>query len=497
MKKKQAVNPYLPENVYIPDGEPHVFGDRLYIFGSHDKEGGEAYCMLDYEVWSAPVQDLADWTNHGVSYRISQDPLRGEQYSRMYAPDVVQGNDGKYYLYYALSGTAFTSPIHVAAADRPEGPYSYLGEVRNADGTVFDRNVTFDPAVLNDDGIIRLYYGWAIAAQQFADLPAIAAKAIAPMIRKAEKSLLGKTEQQIRREKDGIQGAFTVTLADDMLTVTSEPCKIAPGQLEAKNTKFEGHGFFEGSSIRKIKDLYYFVYSSEVNHELCYAVSRYPDKDFVYGGVIISNGDIGYQGRRPAQRTAFTGNNHGGMVCVEGQWYIFYHRQTHKTSFSRQGCAEKIEISPDGSISQVEMTSCGLNHGPLAAEGAYPAVIACNVTNGRMPHASGQPEKGDIPYITHEGEEHLIVDITEGTTIGFKYFAFSGKIAFSICGSAEGKGQFDVYLDTEKIGEIALEEGMDLKDQVVKTEQEGVYGLYLKYTGSGRAKLKRINFMKL
>ena len=30
--KKQALNPYLPSWEYIPDGEPHVFGDRVYIW---------------------------------------------------------------------------------------------------------------------------------------------------------------------------------------------------------------------------------------------------------------------------------------------------------------------------------------------------------------------------------------------------------------------------------------------------------------------------------
>ena len=37
--KRQAYNPYLPAWEYIPDGEPRVFGDRLYIFGSHDRFG--------------------------------------------------------------------------------------------------------------------------------------------------------------------------------------------------------------------------------------------------------------------------------------------------------------------------------------------------------------------------------------------------------------------------------------------------------------------------
>ena len=34
-------------------------------------------------------------------------------------------------------------------------------------------------------------------------------------------------------------------------------------------TGFEGHEFFEASSIRKVGDTYYFVYSSILMHELC------------------------------------------------------------------------------------------------------------------------------------------------------------------------------------------------------------------------------------
>ena len=30
--KQQAFNPYLPGWEYIPDGEPHIFGDRVYIY---------------------------------------------------------------------------------------------------------------------------------------------------------------------------------------------------------------------------------------------------------------------------------------------------------------------------------------------------------------------------------------------------------------------------------------------------------------------------------
>lgn len=38
--KNQAFNPYLPSYEYVPDGEPRVFGERLYVYGSHDRFNG-------------------------------------------------------------------------------------------------------------------------------------------------------------------------------------------------------------------------------------------------------------------------------------------------------------------------------------------------------------------------------------------------------------------------------------------------------------------------
>lgn len=70
-----AMNPYLPLTAYIPDGEPRVFDGRLYVYGSHDLAGGEkGFCPGDYEVWSAPVDDLGRWTCHGVSLARSAVP---------------------------------------------------------------------------------------------------------------------------------------------------------------------------------------------------------------------------------------------------------------------------------------------------------------------------------------------------------------------------------------------------------------------------------------
>ncbi|MFT4007978.1 MAG: hypothetical protein QM683_21050, partial [Lacrimispora sp.] len=98
MEKKQVYNPFLPLYEYIPDGEPHVFGNRVYIFGSHDRFGGDQYCMNDYVCYSADTGNLSDWRYEGVIFRKDQDPRNPEGSHNLYAPDVVKGLDGKYYL---------------------------------------------------------------------------------------------------------------------------------------------------------------------------------------------------------------------------------------------------------------------------------------------------------------------------------------------------------------------------------------------------------------
>lgn len=139
--KNIACNPVLPVSVCIADGEPHVFGDRVYLFGSHDTPGGESFCLEDYEFYSAPLIDLSDRTSKGPNYSAKQDPLYGENAKYLFAPDVVQGNDGRYYLYYCLAGWkgdgGYSHPISVAVFDTPDGHYEYYGVVKNKDGTPY------------------------------------------------------------------------------------------------------------------------------------------------------------------------------------------------------------------------------------------------------------------------------------------------------------------------------------------------------------------------
>ncbi len=523
-------NSFLPEGIYMPDGEPHVFNDRIYLFGSHDKEGGETYCMLPYEFYSAPVDDLTKWTSNGISYRADQDPLYNEKRCYMYAPDVVQGNDKRFYLYYQLAGYrgvgGYFGPISVAVSDRPDGPYEYLGFVRNADGTPHNEIVTFDPAVINDNGTIRLYYGTLYPYDEWKEMKEkdgkiFVDKAQAETIKaddfdvtlvdKLEMEMFGRTKEQLeaaRTKYGSVMGPVTVTLAEDMLTVTSDIKRITP--YKTYGTEWQEHPFYEGSSIRKIGDTYYFIYSSLLNHELCYATSLYPDRDFKFRGTIISTGDIGLNGRKAKDRLNATGTTHGSIEKIKDKWYVFYHRVTHGTDYSRQALAEEIKIKEDGSIKQVEITSQGLNGKPLLAKGEYPAGAACIITNGNMPHGSNSEIKEMIPMLINEDEDRFITNISDGTWVGYRYFDIKDDTDLSVEirvdkrelyseSKTEGKleSKIEIYdaMDGEVLGSEMVSDINDWHWMNIKTGLKiGKRAIFIKYSGDGFISIRNIRF---
>lgn len=471
--KKQAFNPYLPSYEYVPDAEPYVFGNRLYVYGSHDAFGGKGFCVNDYVCYSAPTDDLGNWKYEGVIYRRTQDPVnpKGRQY--MNAPDVCQGPDGRYYLYYQLQMQNTTS---VAVAEKPEGPFEYYGFVRHPDGRPYGLKkdaYNFDPSVfLDDDGKIYMYTGFSPDS--------------------------GLLRFLMERRGGTYKGGTVVELETDMLTLVGGEVPTIPGKLYAAGTEFEEHPFFEASSIRKINGVYYLIYSSSLSHELCYATSVHPLGAWKYGGTIISNGDIGLEGVTEENARNFTGNTHGGMVCINGQWYIFYHRQTNQQMCARQGCAEKIKIEEDGSIKQTELTSCGLNDGPLQANGKYEARIACNLlgAKGTYKYSKVSCKNLEYPYFTQSGTDResipdqYIANMKNGATAGFKYFDFDTehptRISIEVRGKAKGK--ICVYTDPkmQSVAEIPVEAEVSWKNFTADLSRiDGVRALYFMYKGAG------------
>ncbi len=482
--KALAVNPYLPYWENVADGEPRVFGKRIYIFGSHDKQNGKAFCTEDYVCWSAPVDDLSDWKCEGVIYQKSQDPINGAPYDKelpfsgqigtegnyhtLYAPDVTQGPDGRYYLYYALD---FANVISVAVCDEPAGKYEFLGYVTRKDGSLPHDGLWFDPAILSEETGNYLYYGFC----PFFPMPGT--------------------------EGMKLEGAMMVKLADDMHTIISEPICVAKGDQE--------HAFFEASSIRKFGDYYYFVYSSKSMHNLCYAMAKTPEGPFEYKGVLISNADIEYQNNTLA--TNYFGNNHGGLAKINGEYYVFWHRHTHGTTYSRQGCADRVTMLEDGSILQTEITSCGLNGSALPARGKYSAYIACHLTGPNrdevgivlgLGSAPGQLDfPYDMPYITEEYISQkdckpYIYNLQPGALAGFKYFHFE-EDSCQIILELRGQGKAAIVLDSPDGPAIAEVESTDSNWNCLSAQLEnisGIHSLYVKCT-DGRLDFAGLEFV--
>lgn len=510
LMKKQIFNPYLPSYEYIPDGEPHIFGERLYIFGSHDKFGGTTYCENDYVCYSAPVDDLSAWRYEGVIYRKDQHPYQVER-PELFAPDVVQGRDGRYYLYYSM---AHSSLISVAVCDEPAGKYEYLCDVHLKDGQVLGNRpgdfYQFDPAVLvDDDGKVYLYSGFCPTKKRVDDAGMLYA------------------------------GCHVTELAADMVTVVSEPKLV----IERDEEPETGARYLEAPSIRKINGLYYLVYSARCTG-LYYYVSQYPDHGFAYGGRIHSTSDVGINGYTEDHPAYPVGNTHGGIVGVHGKYYIFDHRLTNNSSFSRQGVAEEIKIEENGHIAQVESTSCGLNNGPLIGEGTYPAYIACNLIDANL-YQTKEEKITRAMCITQDGEDvdagefwnheeeqdsgqvQYIKNIHDKCTIGFKYFDFDGVNEIVLIVRGHAKGDIQIKLEhSEQVcsnrdilknmkqkenNSLAQENKLESMKQIARLKKSdiqsdqwielsipvnivtGVYAIYISFTGEGTFEMKEIN----
>ena len=414
--KQQVFNPYLPSWEYIPDGEPRVFDGRLYVYGSHDRFNGDVYCQNDYVCWSAPEDDLSDWRYEGVIFKKTQDPRNADGSHALWAPDVCRGNDGKYYLYYCLD---FLKEIGVAVCDTPAGEYKFLDFVRYPNGDILGSRPgeirQFDPGIfIDDDKRIYLFSG-----------------------------------NSPRYKTPGVdKDSLKMELEQDMITVKAGPFHNLPIINDADGTEYEAHPFFEASSVRKINGKYYFIYSSCWMHELCWAVADEPLGEYRYGGVLVSNADIGANGNTEALN--YRGNTHGSVINAGGKWYVFYHLQTNRHFFSRQACAEEIYFDGER-FHQAEITSCGLNGGPLKDEGRYEARIACHLysKDGTCESLPDQQNENH-PAFTQEGEDRMdnpnqyINNMVDGATAGYRYFNFTGARTLTVEVRGNGTGHFSV-----------------------------------------------------
>ncbi len=483
-------NPYLPMWEYIPDGEPYVFDDpdnpgkkRVYIYGSHDSMI-TGYCGRELVTWSASVDSLQHWRYDGVIFEVKKN-ARGEYLHKekwgdvLYAPDVAEKTepDGTktYYLY--PNNQAGGRNGMVARSKRPDGPFEVVNwhpEKPNETVGVLG----FDPAVfIDDDG--RVYGYWGFKDVYAAELDPQTMATVKPGAPVLEKFFNSKSEPGVYR-------------------------------------------FFEASSMRKIKDKYVFIYSRHTgegefglaasNYTLAYAYSNSPLGPFVYGGTIIDGRGRDIDDNAVPVFTAHpNGNTHGSICEINGQWWVFYHRQVGLDEYSRQAMVAPITVDvtegADGKvvISEAEYTSEGFCVGGLNPFKRHSAGIACYYT-GPKPAVHKWPSKeffgsyvapqrqNGVPQGNHYAlavNHNPVVNNTSGSVVGYKYFNFdhaNGVDNLQLLMNVVPAGvdaTIEVFVNSPyvsrggvKVGEFKLKASMARKKTELRTDVPAVSQLH-------------------
>ena len=479
-------NPYMPLWEHIPDGDPYVFEDpdnpgkqRVYVYGSHDDLITE-YCGRDQVVWSAPVEDLSHWRYDGTILVVDKN-RDGEPFDSagtadvLFAPDVTMTTDStgkKTYWLFPNDQTGYRNGL-IAKSDRPDGPFEVCNWNKDNPNQV-DGVLQFDPAVfVDDDG--RVYGYW------------------------------------------GFERSYAAEFDPETMATVKPGTEIVEDMISGRNQ--EGvFSFFEASSIRKIKDKYVFIYSRFTkdgefglpvsNYTLAYAYSDAPLGPWTYGGTIIDGRarEKDEQGNVIASATP-DGNTHGSICEINGQWYVFYHRQTGTDEYARQAMVAPIDVKvEEGKGGKVEISEGEYNSQGFAINGLDPfeshsAGIACWYT-GPKPATHEWPNNtfygsyveasyGGTPDMTKEQaldskekyaepydlryNTNRVVNNTDGSIVGYKYFNFPAErlatkdnLMLVLRLIPEGiDGTIEVMMDRpwesqggKKIGEMALKADM-------------------------------------
>ena len=468
-------NPYMPLWEHIPDGEPYVFEDpdqpgkyRVYVYGSHDNLI-DAYCGRDQVVWSASVDSLNNWRYDGVILVVDKN-RDGEPFDSvgtadvLYAPDVTMTTDAagkKTYWLFPNDQTGYRNGL-IAKSDRPDGPFEVCNWSKENPNQV-DGVLQFDPAVfVDDDG--RVYGYWGFERSMAAEFDPATMATVKPGTKIVEDMISGRNQ---------------------------------PGRFR----------FFEASSIRKIKDKYVFIYSRFTedgefglptsNYTLAYCYSDNPLGPWTYGGTIIDGRarEKDEQGNVIASATP-DGNTHGSICEINGQWYVFYHRQTGINEYARQAMVAPIEVKvEEGKGGKVEISEGEYNSNGFALNGLNPfechsAGICCWYTGPKpathewpnntfygsyVASGYGTDDKFAAPYDLRNNT-NLVVNNTDGSIVGYKYFNFDakrladkGNLMLVLRLIPEGvNGTIDIMMDRpwisqggKKIGQIDLKADME------------------------------------
>ena len=151
----------------------------------------------------------------------------------------------------------------------------------------------------------------------------------------------------------------------------------------------------------------------------------------------------------------------------------------------------------------MEITSCGLNGGPLCGKGEYPAAIACHLTSPTTTDSINynNPVMKTQTRITEEmvNDEHIpfVTAVEDGTVLGYKYFRFEqlGGVVLTVRGAFSGTVTVSTDIEGNE-NAVSITVSVDCADwtevHLDAPALTGDYPLYLHFSGKGSLDVRTV-----
>lgn len=290
-------NPILPG--YFADPSLLQYGGAFFLYATLDPWGGDTLGCWESD-------DFKNWTYRVLNWpTVEQCTSPTGQSSKVWAPSVVQGRDGRFYLYVSVR-----SEVWAGVAEHPLGPWRpLLGDAPLIAGDYRPGFHMIDAeAFVDEDGSAWLYWG------------------------------SGWNWENGR--------CWAARLGPDMASFESEVRDVSPAN------------YFEAPFMVQRNGRYYLMYSNGRTdldtYQVHYAVGEHPLGPFTEAPnspILVTDKTAGIHSP-----------GHHAVFSFEGRDYILYHRHSipfDPTFIGRQLCVDALRFTGDGWMETVRPTHDG------------------------------------------------------------------------------------------------------------------------------------------
>jgi beta-xylosidase len=432
-------NPILPG--WFADPTIKKFGDIYYIYATTDNEMLASGAPT---IWYS--KDFKNWYN----YIMEIPSFSAKSITNFWAPDIVQGDDGKYYLYFG--NCEIGCNIYGYVSDSPVGPWKKLN----------DQDV---PIISN--GYPRENFP-SLDAQFFKD---------------TDGKIYGYWGTWVHYNGGYAVGELNKKTMSEMIHSTNIPLEQTPAP-------------FEAAYMMKKGSKYILMYSGASCHDETYNV-RYSYSDSPYGPfspgknnpILSTNED-----------QTVHGPGHHSILQEKDDYYIVYHKHDYpmtRGGLARQVCIDKMIFENDSTIKTVVPSSKGIED---LVKSVVPEDLAFNAKTSASSFYHLKSTQYDYEYKSsfatddnnatmwkaadNTSPQHLIVDLGSEkkikrvmTQFEFASYYYQYKLEYSL----DGKN-WNQYADNSKnrrAGSPMIDDNnvtaRYIKLTVLATEKTGLY----------------------